>query len=107
MARKEYSMRKPLTVLALATLMAGPALAQSDPPGSLPPPVKPLPAVTDHVREASFGERVGHAADRTAAGVGSAARATGSAVKRAARWTGNRLERAGEWTRDRAERIGR
>lgn len=100
-------MRKSLAALALAIVMAGPALAQSDLPGSLPPPVKPLPMATDHVREASFGERVGHRADRAAAGVGRAARATGGAVKRAARWTGNRLERAGEWTRDRAERITR
>ncbi|MBR0647815.1 hypothetical protein [Plastoroseomonas hellenica] len=96
-------MRKSLAAFAFVALVAGSALAQSDPAGSLPPPVKSLP----QTQEASFGERVGATADRAASGVGRAARATGGAVKRAARWTGNRLERAGEWTRDRAERIGR
>lgn len=98
-------MRRSLTALAFAMLMAGPALAVANPPGSLPPPVPP--AATAQLHPASFGERVGHAADRTASGVGRAARATGGALGRAARWTGNRLHRAGHWTRDRVERIGK
>ena len=99
-------MRKSQTLLALVILMAGPALAQSDPPGSLPPPVQPQ-AATGQVHEASFGDRVDRAANRTASGVGRAARATGSALGRAGRWTGNRLQRAGHWTRDRVQRIGK
>lgn len=102
-------MRKSLTGFVVLMLVAGPALAQSDPPGSLPPPVKPQPLVTDQMREPGLGERLGIAADRAAAdiavGAGRAARATAGAIKRAGRWTGDRLERAGEWTRDRAERM--
>lgn len=98
-------MRRSLTAFALVMLMAGPALAAMNPPGSLPPPVSPAGTVQLH--QASVGERVGHAANRTASGVGRAARATGSGLGRAARWTGNRLHRAGHWTRNRVERIGK
>lgn len=104
-------MRKSLTGFVILMLAAGPALAQSDPPGSLPPPVKPMPLVTDQAREPGPAERLGIAADRAAsdiaAGAGHAARAAAGAIKRAGRWTGDRLERAGEWTRERAERIGK
>lgn len=104
-------MRKSLTGFVVLMLAAGPALAQSDPPGSLPPPVKPQPLVTDQTREPGLGERLGIAADRAAAdiavGAGRAARATAGAIKRAGRWTSERLERAGEWTRDQSERIGK
>jgi hypothetical protein len=96
-----------LVALALVALVTPPVLAQSDPPGSLPPPV---PAA-ERPREPSLGERAGATASRTgnrvAAGTRRTARRTGAAAGRAARWTGNRLERAGTWTRDRAERITR
>lgn len=99
-------MRRSLTAFVLAMLMAGPALAVTNSAGSLPPPVQPS-AATAQLHQASVGQRVGHAANRTASGVGRAARATGGALGRAARWTGNRLHRAGHWTRDRVERIGK
>lgn len=84
-------MRRSLIAFTFVMLMAAPALAATNLPGSLPPP-----ATTTQLHQVGVGERVGHAANRTAAGLG-----------RAARWTGNRLHRAGHWTRNRVERIGK
>lgn len=95
-------MRRSLIAFTFVMLMAAPALAATNLPGSLPPP-----AAATQLHQVGVGERVGHAANRTAAGVGRAARATGNGLGRAARWTGNRLHRAGHWTRDRVERIGK
>ncbi|HEY4253768.1 MAG TPA: hypothetical protein VGM87_21345 [Roseomonas sp.] len=102
-------MRRSLAGFVVLALLAGPALAQTDAPGSLPPPVQ-QPAA-GRADEPGVGQRIGATAGRAASGVARgtrrAARATTGAARRATRWTGSRLERAGDWTRHQGQRLSR